>query len=362
VAYQWYKAKGYHRKLRKYAQPTKTVREFDRTMPVTAKDIARELSLSQPTVSRILNGDPKHRVSPATRERVMEAAKRLGYQPNAVARSLRRGRTDVIGLYSNHNYDARNDFWGTIIGALQRNCEERHIDLLLHSALYGRPPDEMFAKLRDGRVDGLLLHATSGDPLVEMVGNSSLPVVAIADPDPRIPSVSVDDLDGMRQSIEYLWARGHRRYVYICPEVSLSSIERRRAAFEADLQKRGLAEKDRVVLRINWELVGGWVSYLLASGLRTAVLCWNDRTAYRLLDACLDRNVPIPGQIAIVGFDGFPTDRVPRRRLVTVYCPWETVASQALVMLLGIIEGKGQPEQGPREICLPVTRVEGDTA
>src|SRR5258708_36271401 len=108
-------------------------------MSVTAKDIARQLQLSQPTVSRILNGDPKHRVSPSTRERVLEAARRLGYQPNAVARSLRRGRTDIIGLYSNHDYDVRNDFVGTIVGALQRICEQGRLDLLLHSAMYGRP-------------------------------------------------------------------------------------------------------------------------------------------------------------------------------------------------------------------------------
>ena len=107
-------------------------------MPVTAKDIAREFELSQPTVSRILSGDPNHRVAEATRERVLETARRLGYQPNAVARSLRRGRTNIIGLYTNHNYDARNDFLGTIVGALQRNCETHDLDLLLHSALYGR--------------------------------------------------------------------------------------------------------------------------------------------------------------------------------------------------------------------------------
>ncbi len=87
-------------------------------MPVTAKSIARELQLSQPTVSRILSGDPRHRAAPDTRRRVLETASRLGYQPNALARSLRRGRTGIIGLYTNHDYDARNNFLGTIIGAL----------------------------------------------------------------------------------------------------------------------------------------------------------------------------------------------------------------------------------------------------
>src|SRR4051794_3534892 len=96
-------------------------------MSITAKDIARELNLSQPTVSRILNGDEAHRAAEGTRQRVMEAAQRLGYQPNAVARSLRRGRTNTIGVHTYGRYDVRNDFLGTIVGALQCACEAYHL-------------------------------------------------------------------------------------------------------------------------------------------------------------------------------------------------------------------------------------------
>src|SRR5688500_18885852 len=122
-------------------------------MQVTAKEIARQLDLSQPTVSRILSGDERHRASDDTRQRVLETAQRLGYQPNAVARSLRRGRTNIIGVHTSHNYDVRNDFFGTIIGALQHECGARELDILLHSALCGSSAQNMFGKLRDGRVD-----------------------------------------------------------------------------------------------------------------------------------------------------------------------------------------------------------------
>lgn len=87
-------------------------------MPVTAKDLARELNLSQPTVSRILSGDSNHRVAAKTRERVLEAADHLGYSPNAIASSLRSGRTDIIGLHTSFDYDVRNDFLGAIVGSL----------------------------------------------------------------------------------------------------------------------------------------------------------------------------------------------------------------------------------------------------
>jgi LacI family transcriptional regulator len=79
-------------------------------MPVTAKDVARELNLSQPTVSRILSGARGHRASEQTRRQVMETARRLGYRPHPVAQNLRRGRTRNNGVNSNHNNEARNDF------------------------------------------------------------------------------------------------------------------------------------------------------------------------------------------------------------------------------------------------------------
>lgn len=331
-------------------------------MPITAKDIARELQLSQPTVSRVLNGDPNHRVSPLTRERVLEAAKRLGYQPNAVARSLRRGRTDIIGLYSNHDYDVRNEFHGTIVGALQRLAEQRGLDLLLHSGLTGRPAEEMYGKLRDGRVDGLILHANSDDPLVSILGSSSLPVVAVADALSVLPSVTADDVDGMRQLINYLWQRGYRRFCYVCPHVSLGSVERRRSTYESELRRRGVSDEDLMVLRINWETAVEPLQQIIESGKQTAICCWNDRTAYRLLEQCLARDVDVPSQLAIVGFDGFLADKVPARRLVTIRCPWERVASTALDMLMSLIDDKDRIEGTPKEIRLPVSLVDGDTA
>lgn len=330
-------------------------------MAVTAKDIARELELSQPTVSRILSGDQNHRVAAATRQRVLETARRLGYQPNAVARSLRRGRTNIIGLYTNHDYDARNDFLGTVIGSLQRNCEAKDLDLLLHSALYGRPAEEIFGKLRDGRIDGLILHANSDDPLVALLGQSALPVVTIADRRPGLPSVTCDDADGIRQLMSYLWGRGCRRFVYLRPEIAPASVIRRFLAFEGEVQRRGVPEEDWTALRIVYEHTEGALDQLRDFGLPCAVLCWNDRSAYTLLRECLTRGIRVPQELAIVGFDGFLDEKIPARSLVTIKCPWEEAAARALGSLLARI-GIGQERPDEAEVCLPVTFLAGDTA
>jgi DNA-binding LacI/PurR family transcriptional regulator len=335
-------------------------------MSVTAKDIARELQLSQPTVSRILSGDASHRASEETRRRVNEAARRLGYRANAVASSLRRGRTGLIGLHTNHNYDARNEFFGSIIGGLQCACNARGLDLLLHSALHGRSASEMFDRLRDGRVDGLILHSSSDDPLVAMLSESSLPVVSVADSLPGMASVTCDDAAGMKALLDYLWGRGYRRFVFAAPTLKLPSVETRGEVFARELKKRRLPASARRVTHIAFEDAAPLLGEVRgepgeAGGGPTVVCCWNDRTAYNLLHECARRGVRVPQDLAVAGFDGFRCDKAPAQQLVSVGCPWPDVASRALSLLAEQIEaGAGAPSAD--EICLPVTLLEGDTA
>ena len=326
---------------------------------ITAKDIARELKLSQPTVSRILNGDEGHRAAQATRERVWEAAQRLGYQPNAVARSLRRGRTDIIGVHTSHNYDVRNDFLGAIVGALQCACAERHLDVMLHSGIHGSPAETMFGKLRDGRVDGLILHSDADDPLVTLLNQSSLPVVAVADELPGLASVTCDDDAGMRALIELLWTRGHRKFVFLAPRVNLPSVEKRRLAFERELQARGVVAPHRRIQRVNFEDAGPLAAELRAQG-PLAVCCWNDKTAYNLLYACQQAGVSVPREVAVAGFDGLRDEKTPLRILATVHCPWKEVTHTALDLLVQLIEARDEKEL-PSNTCLPVTVWDGDT-
>ena len=332
-------------------------------MPVTAKDIARELNLSQPTVSRILNGDRQHRISESTRKRVMETASRLEYQPNAVARSLRRGRTNVVGLYTNHNYDARNQFFGTVIGGLQRACEGHGLDLLLHSAYRKCTTHDVYGNLRDGRIDGLILHASPDDPLVERLGKSVLPVVAIADPVPHVPVVTCDDADGMRQIVHYLVGRGYTRFAFLAPRMHLGSVQRRQESFICELQRQGFKERDYSIIAIDFENVLPSMDELLRCGQGAAVCCWNDRTAYNLLHACIERGLRVPEEMAITGFDGFRDLSIPARQVVSIHCPWDRVAASALDLLMDMIKSvDSRSAAGVAEVSLPVELATGDTA
>src|SRR5438105_4721214 len=107
---------------------------------VTIKDVAHRAGVSLMTVSTVLNGKAgERRISKHTQDRVAAIARQMDYRPNAVARSLRRRSTNVIGLYSGIGYlNASHPFLAELIGGMQRGCDQHHKDLLLHGTFRGR--------------------------------------------------------------------------------------------------------------------------------------------------------------------------------------------------------------------------------
>jgi LacI family transcriptional regulator/LacI family purine nucleotide synthesis repressor len=326
-------------------------------MQITTYDIAQKLGISQSTVSRVLNGVEGYRVAEKTRSRVLEVARQMGYRPNAIARSLRQRRTNIVGFYSGYGYlNARNAYIASVIGALQQACDAEILDILLHGAYRQRTTDDIYGELVDGRIDGLFLHTLSTDPLVEHLAGSSLPVVAISDALPGLASIVTDDQDGIRQTIEYLFARGHRRIVYLAPEPRYVSVENRVAAFLCEMRARG--EREAQVIRIPPVKSDMPPPNLLEmAGSPTAICCWNDLTAANLLVSCRERGIRVPTDLAVVGFDGALDSRLMSQALTTVAVPWDLLGQQAVALLLAQIRGN----EVPRETLVPVQLVPGET-
>ncbi len=343
-------------------------RSEQKTGAVTAKDIGDALGLSQPTVSRILSGTPGHRVADETRSRVLEAAARMGYRPNAVARSLRRRRTNIIGFYTGYGYlDARNAFLATIIGSLQQAANQYRMDLLLHGVFRGASTDDIYAELLDGRVDGLFLHTYPDDPLAKRLAEQEgMPVVAIADAIPGIPSVVCDDAEGTRALIAHLWERGHRRIGYVYPRTRFASVERRLGAFQNEMRARGVAGY-APEFAIDIENTLPALSQIRAMATPpSAVCCWNDLAAYDLIYACNQSGVNIPRDLSVVGFDGLLDPKMTPRPLVTAGADWNAIGKQAMELLAAQIETRLSPNQDtvqtiPEVTTLPVHLIAGDT-
>lgn len=326
-------------------------------MPITSKDIAGKLGLSQPTVSRILNGTRGYRVSAETRRKVLEAARQMGYRPNAVARSLRHRRTNIVGFYTGYGYlNARNPYLAAVLGGLQQACDQQCLDILLHGVFRGKSTDDIYGELVDGRIDGLFLHTTADDPLVDQLGNSSLPVVAISDAMPELPCVVADDEGGVALLVNHLWNKGHRKIAFLAPHRRFVSVERRVEGFVRAMTERGV-ENPRV-LRVDQLDAFVGIDVLPKTDPPTAICCWNDYSAASLVLECERSGIRIPSDLAVTGFDGVLDSRITAHALTTICVPWEIVGQRALEVLRARING----EEIQMENCVPVRLVEGGTA
>lgn len=352
------------------------------TTPVTAKDIGRRLGLSQPTVSRILSGAHGYRIAAETRQRVLDAAAEMGYRPNAIARSLRRRRTNIVGFYSsNSGMDSGNTFIASVLGGLQWAANAYRLDILLHGSFRGSSTEDIYGELVDGRIDGLFVMAHASDPLIARFRESSLPVVALADAIPGIPSVVCDDAHGIKILVEHLWEHGHRRIAYIRPSLRLASVETRCAAFRDAMTARGISQEAAPILSVDLAELGSPQPFrgleepelaldalLALPEPPTAICCWNDLTALNLIYLCKLRGIRIPEEIAVVGFDGMQEGRRTIRPLVTVGANWREITEQAMSLMARQIERRGQASQDPNIeeplpaiTTLPVHLIPGDT-
>jgi len=327
----------------------------------TMQDVAELAGVSKVTVSAILGGrSTKLRIAEATQLRVRKAAEDLSYHPNAIARSLRQQRTNILGFYSAFiTHNAANDFLGAVIGGLQTACYEYEQDILLHRTCTGRPANAIFNEMVDGRIDGIFLHASHEDPLTVRLAASSLPVVGIADYLPGIASVSCDNEAGMTLLVDYLWKRGHRCIAFLSTRMKLPSVEIRANTFQQEMLRRGASPEQSPVLKADMDTEHSFLRILLSlNPTPTALCCWHDGAAYQILRGCYALGVRVPEDLAIVGFNGFLDRLLPIQNLVSIDAGWSDVAEAAMKIMIEQISG-AEVEQETRT---PVHLIPGDTA
>lgn len=325
------------------------------------RDVADRVGVSITTVSLVLNGNTdSSRVSPETCRRVLDAAKDLHYSPNARARALRTGYTNVIGLYAGHGYvSVRLPFYSEIISGLQDGCEEVKKDLILHGIFHGTAPEDVYTELSDGRIDGLIVTMRPNHPLAKRFADSHLPVVAVADSLPEIPSVVVDDAEGSRLLAHHLFDRGHKRLAYVTgPAHPVSAIRRRNSFLEVASGLRMSVEERSLTAGMDAETAFLREVQSRAPAARpSAIACWNDTTAFQMLAACRRLGLAVPEEVAIVGFDGCTTQYGELWPLTTIHAPWAEVARLAVLHLDTLVKGGNVP----LETILPVQLVVGQT-
>jgi DNA-binding LacI/PurR family transcriptional regulator len=329
------------------------------------RDVAGQAGVSLQTVSNHVNGR-FHLMSVETRERVGRELDRLGYWPNAAARSLRAKRTMTLGFLvldegARFLADPMTDL---IIAGIGDVARDNGYSLLIQAA---RPDpddaDRLFSPLLEERVDGAFLFL-SGAPSVrrrtirrvDELGFSFV-VFEQAPAGVAVVSVTAENRTGARQLTEHLLSAGHRRIAFLSTRAPWPMVEERLRGYREALSAASVAAPELEVTDGIWDPADGARMAEQLFELReppTAIMCGNDLLALGALQAARIRGLRVPGDVAVTGFNDFEFAQFADPPLTTVRVPGYELGRVGAESLISRLGGD-EPPPGGASLTLPVT-------
>lgn len=318
---------------------------------VTIHDVAIRAGVSATTVSHVVNGTRP--VSAQLSVRVQQAMRELGYQPNALARSLRRKQTQTIGLIVPDN---SNPFFAEMAHSVEYAAYGNGHAVVLCNSDDDAEREALYLDLLLKRqVDGIVLvaAATSGDSLRALI-QRGLPLVVV-DRDLAYPAhdcVLTDHETGGYAATEHLAQLGHKRIACIAGPSDLGSSSGRVAGHRAALRAAGLGVDQSLVVRGDFRDHSGYVAtqkLLKRSKPPTAIFACNDLMAIGAMAAARDAGLSVPEDISVVGFDDIHLAGYLNPPLTTVAQPMAELGRVAAELLLQRLVDRSLP---PRRVML----------
>ncbi|WP_198321126.1 LacI family DNA-binding transcriptional regulator [Azohydromonas aeria] len=311
----------------------------------TIDDIARAAGVHPATVSRALRG-VAGKVSRDKRAEIERLARELGYQPNAVAASLRTRQTNIAAVVVP---DIANPLFGPVVQGIESALRAQRL-MCLVAQTPQRPEErrELALALANRQVSGLLiLAAESDDPMLAVARERRLPTVLVnrGSGDRQFSSVVNDDRESVRLVLEHLAALGHRAIAHVAGPAASSTGRARRDAFNEQLRALGLPP-GRVVEAAAFTREAGRAAAreLLQSQERpTAVFAANDLIALGVLDEARARGLRVPGELSLVGHNDMPLVDLIDPPLTTVRVAVEQMSRQAAALFLELLAEPALP-------------------
>ncbi len=320
---------------------------------VTSVDVARLAGVAQSTVSRALSGAGP--VSPAVRERVLAAARQLGYTPDAIARSLITRRTHIVGIVM---AGLSSPFQPYVLEKLIQRLGAAGQQALVFSAAPGQEVDDILPAVLEYRLDGLIItSATLSSPKVEACLRHRTPVLLFNRdmPGERVSAVCCDNVAGGRLVADALVAAGHRRFAYVAGSRNSSTNRDRERGFTERLRELGQVLARREEAAYTYESGQEAAGRLLSAGEPPdAIFCGSDIIALGVLDTIRAAGWPVPEAVSIVGFDDIPMAAWGAYALTTIRQPVDAMIEAAVTLLA---ERIGRPETAPVRRFFPGTLV-----
>jgi LacI family transcriptional regulator len=304
---------------------------------VTIKDVAAATGLSPAAVSYAMRGV---QTSPETQERVRRAAEELGYTGNAVARALARGRTGLVGVLSGSLEDLGEQ---RFVETLGRQLGRHDLQMVVADARGEPERERMLARqLAEQLVDALVVSPLDpSDSSWEEIGEV-LPIVTVGDAlaGPTVGEVLFDNRAGVGLVLTHLHTLGHRRIAVLTPSRP-STPDRPAERVVAEVCRSLDMEATVVNSHHSIEDAEGAAAALLASEPRpTAVFCLSDSIACGVYAAAAARELDVPRDLSVAGYDGHPIAGVVTPPLTTVDWGMADVATAAARLLAAAVAGR----------------------
>ena len=299
----------------------------------TSIDVAKLAGVSQATVSRAMNHPQS--VPETTRQRILAAAQKLNYSPNAIARSLVSNKTNLIGVIV---ADFQNPFYSSFVYSISERFSAKGKKVLLFSGSENNI-DAALTEALCFQVDGLLIASSSlSQQLEEKDIPTKIPVVVInrQGTSSNYCSIASDDIESGRMIADYFHKKGFTSFAYISGPNETPSTHQRRKGYLGRLQERGIS--DCIVESGNYTYQSGFHAMQRIipqhKGVPLAVFCGNDMMALGAIDAVRDHpTLRIPQDIAIIGFDDIEESAWEAYQLTTMQMPIEEMIDTAFEYL-----------------------------
>lgn len=332
-------------------------------MAVTIKDVAKLANVAPSTVSRVIANNS--RISEATKKRVREAMKELGYHPNFNARSLANQSSQAIGVVmpSSGNKAFQNPFFPEVIRGISAKAHENKYALYMTT---GTSEQEMYKGVVDmvqgRRVDGIvLLYSRVDDQIMSYLQDNHFPFVVIGKPFRNIEEITHIDNDNFKaakEATEHLITRNHERIGFVGGNLDLVVTVDRLLGYEKAIRQAGLTYRDDFVVHEEFLEEGGREAINELMSLEeppTGLVVTDDLMALGILNTLSEMGIHVPGNISIISFNNVMLAEVSTPSLTSVCINIFKLGYEAADCLIEKIKS---PDAKPKRVTVPYRLVE----
>jgi LacI family transcriptional regulator len=301
---------------------------------VTLKDVAKQAGVSVSTASYSMNGSSL--IKDDTKRKVLDAAKKIGYRTNGLAKNLKENKTNIIGLFLS---GFSGPFFTDMMEGIQDVVIKNGYELVVYAS------DDKHRLLVERYVDGaIILNFHMDDPFLETIADEKMPCIVLDREliTPFIKPVLLPNESGSEMAVAHLRNRGHKRIGYMTGSDESYDGKARWTGFQRSLQMHGLVFHKEDLLRADFTETSGYKAMWRfledkKTHMPTAFVCANDEMAMGAIRAIQEKNLRVPEDMAVVGFDDIFVSKYFSPPITTVKVPrkqWGAIAAHTLFKMI----------------------------